>query len=59
MVSGGGGEEKKKKEMSKGKTLPSCQAFGAILLRLNLLISAERQGDKGKGRMGKGQSEAD
>lgn len=46
-------------EMSKGKTLPSRQAFGAILLCLNLLISAEKQGDERKGRMGKGQSKAD
>lgn len=60
MVSGGRGvRKKKKKEMSKGKTLPSRQAFGAILLRLNLLISSERQGDEGKGRMEKGRSEAD
>lgn len=55
----GGEEKKKKKEMSKGRTLPSRQAFGAILFRLNLLISAERQGDEGKGRMGKGRSKAD
>ena len=46
-------EKKKKKKMSKGKNTAHSSGTVAILLLLNLLISAERQRDERKGRMGK------